>query len=187
MSDATDQSRFEELLSASAGVIRACRYCGADPGRPVVPVGSLFVALPVLSQNSIDVSNRHGGRRQYRVLRDDYCLAIRSWCLGKRLRTWTAITPGERRVEKTAGLAAARALRSGREPRWRRVLITRYYGTDERLFDYANLVGGCKPLLDALVLEGLLFDDRVKWCEDHYRQESHASLRGAGIMVEEDG
>ena len=35
-----------------------------------------------------------------------------------------------------------------------------------RLLDYTNLIGGIKPLEDALVALGLLVDDMPKWCED---------------------
>ena len=50
----------------------------------------------------------------------------------------------------------------------RRLKITRY---STRLLDYGNLVGGCKPLLDAIKLSGLIVDDSPKWIEDKYFQE----------------
>jgi hypothetical protein len=49
----------------------------------------------------------------------------------------------------------------------RKVTITRHSaGT----LDKGNLIGGCKPLLDALVRLGLLVDDSPEWLDDHYRQ-----------------
>ena len=50
----------------------------------------------------------------------------------------------------------------------RRLKITRF---STRLLDYGNLVGGCKPLLDAMKLSGLIADDSPKWIEDEYFQE----------------
>lgn len=40
-----------------------------------------------------------------------------------------------------------------------------------RDMDYGNLVGGCKPVLDALVKVGVLYDDAPKWVREHYDQE----------------
>ena len=39
-----------------------------------------------------------------------------------------------------------------------------------KLMDYGNLVGGCKPLVDALVKTKLLVDDNPTNLRDHYRQ-----------------
>ena len=50
----------------------------------------------------------------------------------------------------------------------RQVKITRF---STRLLDYGNLVGGCKPLLDAMKLSGLIVDDAPKWINDEYFQE----------------
>lgn len=63
----------------------------------------------------------------------------------------------------------------------RRIEITRYLAAppaakratgrgSPQLLDYGNLVGGCKPLLDALVLAKLLLDDSPRNLIDHYRQ-----------------
>lgn len=65
-------------------------------------------------------------------------------------------------------------------PEKRRIAITRH-GT--KLLDYGNLVGGCKPLLDALVAEGVLYDDSPAWVEDHY-QQTIAPKKEVGIVVE---
>lgn len=53
----------------------------------------------------------------------------------------------------------------------RRLLVLRAFSGRERLRDYVNLVGGCKAVIDALVLQDLLVDDSPKWLEDDYRQE----------------
>ena len=44
----------------------------------------------------------------------------------------------------------------------------------ERERDYVNLVGGCKAVVDALVSQGLLVDDKPKFLADEYRQERQA-------------
>lgn len=58
--------------------------------------------------------------------------------------------------------------RTAREEVKRKVTITSYRkGT----LDHDNLVGGCKPLMDALVAAGWLYDDAPEWVEVEYRQE----------------
>jgi hypothetical protein len=53
----------------------------------------------------------------------------------------------------------------------RRIYFCRFYGKGKRPYDYGNLVGGFKPLLDEIVRAGLLVDDRPNTCADYYRQE----------------
>lgn len=48
--------------------------------------------------------------------------------------------------------------------------ITRYIRDKNYRLDRGNLVGGCKPLLDAAVQAGLLIDDREDHLDDHYDQ-----------------
>lgn len=52
----------------------------------------------------------------------------------------------------------------------RRVVIERYWGSRYRPLDYDNLVGGCKPLLDAMVTAKLLTSDDVAGVIAHYLQ-----------------
>jgi hypothetical protein len=52
----------------------------------------------------------------------------------------------------------------------RRVFFTRFWGKGKRAYDYGNLVGGFKPLLDELVKAGYLIDDCPKYCSEYYRQ-----------------
>ena len=40
----------------------------------------------------------------------------------------------------------------------------------KRLLDNGNFIGGCKPLIDAIVDAKLLKNDDVKSCKIHYRQ-----------------
>ena len=50
----------------------------------------------------------------------------------------------------------------------RTVRITSYRA--RRITDHANLVGGCKGLIDGLVRAGLLVDDSDQWIAAEYRQ-----------------
>lgn len=52
----------------------------------------------------------------------------------------------------------------------RRLVVTRMFCGREKERDYINLVGGMKSVVDALVLEGLLVDDKPAALEDAYRQ-----------------
>jgi len=66
----------------------------------------------------------------------------------------------------------------------RRVVITR---RSSGTLDHDNHVGGCKPLLDALVAVGLLVDDSPEWVEVEYRQARWKAVdRGdrAGTVVQ---
>ncbi len=62
-------------------------------------------------------------------------------------------------------------------PRKRKVTFTRH---SSGTLDYGNMVGGMKPLLDALVLEGFLFDDSPAWLDDTYEQAK--CRRGEGFV-----
>jgi len=66
-----------------------------------------------------------------------------------------------------------KATRPAEEPAQgqRRVWFTRHYGARKRDFDYANLVGGGKPLIDTLVRCGYFVDDSPKLMIAYYKQE----------------
>lgn len=62
----------------------------------------------------------------------------------------------------------------------RRVSITSY--RRQRFHDDANLVGGCKGLIDGLVRAGLLVDDSRQWATFTYAQDlASASPLGKGV------
>lgn len=65
-----------------------------------------------------------------------------------------------------SSLVGSRLLARGR----RRVKITSY--RKQRFHDEANLVGGCKGLIDGLVRSGLLVDDSSQWASFAYHQET---------------
>lgn len=60
----------------------------------------------------------------------------------------------------------------------RHVIITRH---SPRKLDHDNLVGGCKPLVDALVACGALVDDDPESVSVEYRQSAEPSQ---GVTVE---
>lgn len=68
-------------------------------------------------------------------------------------------------------------------PGKRRVTITRVYGGRQRPFDYANLVGGSKGLVDAMAIEGLIEGDDPSRLEDHYQQVQGKPI-GVTITIE---
>lgn len=68
----------------------------------------------------------------------------------------------------------------------RRVFFTRFWGARKRAFDYGNLVGGFKPLLDMLVKMNLLLDDKPALCSEYYRQMKSPDGIGHIILVLED-
>lgn len=72
----------------------------------------------------------------------------------------------------------------------RRVTLTRCYGGRQQERDRDNLIGGMKSVLDALVLERLLVDDKSQWAELHYSQrrlddDAPKSARGLIVHIEE--
>lgn len=50
-------------------------------------------------------------------------------------------------------------------------VITRYYGERKRPYDLENLVGGCKPLIDALKHHNIIPDDNPAVWVGYYKQE----------------
>jgi hypothetical protein len=66
----------------------------------------------------------------------------------------------------------------------RRVTITRRYSGRCREMDRDNLLGGVKMLVDALVQEGALHDDKPAWLELHVLQQ-RAPVDVTHVLVEE--
>lgn len=59
------------------------------------------------------------------------------------------------------------------EEKFAMVKLTRLIGTRGRLMDYDNLVGGAKPVLDALKVLGMVKDDSPKWIKVDYQQKKY--------------
>lgn len=117
---------------------------------------AFIVPLEPPSQNVV-AGNKGGGRHKYKEIRDNYRMLFRN-------------------KMNTIGIPRATDKR--------RVLVTRLYSGRGKKRDFGNLVGGCKPLLDALTLEGLIIDDKDSCLEDHYYQERREES-GVRIVLEE--
>ena len=68
----------------------------------------------------------------------------------------------------------------------RRVFFERHWGKGKRAYDYGNLVGGFKPLLDEIVRAGWLIDDCPKMCEEYYHQEKSHTKKDYIVVTIED-
>jgi hypothetical protein len=64
----------------------------------------------------------------------------------------------------------------------RRLVARRQYSGREQERDRINLIGGYKPVIDAMVLEGLLVDDAPRWLDDSYAQERVAKGNLSGVL-----
>ncbi len=107
------------------------------------------------SQNVL--ARRHKHPAAYKKLRD-------------RLQTWLMVEMTNGRIPKATTK--------------RRLTITRYVRSKRYLLDRGNFVGGCKPLLDAAIRQGLIKDDREEWLDDVYHQEISQQQR-TEILVED--
>jgi len=122
-----------------------CPACGFEP---TAKVRSYVIELKhtAKSLNGVGVNNKTN--RGYRKERND---------CDKKVRSFLA--------QHDIPIASSR----------RRVLFYRFYGKGKRAYDYGNLVGGFKPLLDVIVRNKLLVDDNPKFCSDYYFQAKSAT------------
>lgn len=117
-----------------------CSLCGGDPHARVATSWSFRVNRDAPTQNVMG-NNRGGGRWAYKKERQEWL----RWILIER----PCIPEAEAK---------------------RRVTITRCYSGNQKLRDHGNLVGGLKPVVDALVLSGTIKDDSPHWVEIYYHQ-----------------
>lgn len=83
---------------------------------------------------------------------------------------WSVVTR-ERKAWETATMVAAAHAKAERSELPRHCTV-RILAKRKRLIrDIANLIGGAKPLVDALVSLRLIYDDADRWCTLHYAQE----------------
>jgi len=138
--------------------VTRCRLCGGEPDAVMSARWEFLVPIEPPSQNTI-ASNKGAGRFRYAKVRTDFEIYFRV------------------RIVQ---------LKIPRATRRRRVMFTRYYtGQRARSRDHGNFIGGMKPVLDALVRQGMLVDDRPEYCEDYYRQERHDCISGIALVLEE--
>ena len=122
-------------------------------------------------------------------------LAPPSWSvtLPRRLRSLNEHSPNAntqrqqyRREREAWQFAVTMAMRLKSIPRAqerRRIVITRIIGSRERAYDYDNLVGGAKALVDAMTRAGLVVDDAARWLDAEYCQERVAGAFGVRLDV----
>ncbi len=123
-----------------------CPYCLADLTREVTHRWDFYLPLEPPSQNY--VGKNSGGwteRNRYKKFRTDFALLLQN---------------------KKNELKIPDAQEK------RRVILTRLYAPSKhgRPRDRANIVGGAKMLVDAMVEVKLLVDDAEEWLDDYYRQ-----------------
>lgn len=133
-----------------------CARCGFDPDVVVTASWSFTIEMGTASLNA-QSTNKGGRRFAYKETRNHW-----SW--------WFR----ERRL----------ALRIPVARRRRRLTLTRLYSGRQRELDRDNLVGGLKMVVDAMVRERLLVDDKNSAAEIHYLQERAAS-QGLRVLLEE--
>ncbi len=139
----------------------ACVKCGHNPAAKVIAAWAFTLAGELHSMNR-HVVNFGAARHAYRRERDAWAWLARA----ARLKHRIAIATGRRRLT-----------------------LTRIYAGRQRELDRDNLAGGAKPLVDALVREGLLVDDTSRWLELHHDQERGTAPgdRGVRVLLEELG
>ncbi len=133
----------------------ACIACSYDGSLPVKRRWAFYIPRQPASQNEFKGQNRFAYRRHRH-----------EW------EQWLIVAAG--RIE--------RAPRTN--TRVRRVFVYRLLGKGSREYDRGNLVGGSKPLLDAMVNAGLLVDDSAAHCEDHYPAQLRAADHDAHSLAD---
>lgn len=123
---------------------KRCPGCGYDFDLVVTEQHEFRLDLVWPSQNALKANTKYN--HTYKKVRDEFIVKVAT--------ASNCATPAET---------------------YRRVFLTRHYGRGPgggrcRAYDYGNLVGGGKPLLDALVWNGLLVDDKPEYCDDYYAQ-----------------
>lgn len=110
------------------------------------------------SQNVVSGNKgSRGAKAKYKKYRSDYEILIRAWM-------------NELKIPD----AKSR----------RRISIIRLYAGRSKRMDRGNMIGGCKPLLDAMTRTGLIVDDREEFLEDHYYQ-TRSEVNEVEIIIEE--
>lgn len=173
-----------------------CPTCGHETPT-VLRAWSTFIAAKVESANSRSV-NAGAARWAYAKKRDE-------WILRWRSAVWICEDPaddsGHVDVKTTStdcyGRVASSDVIIALErispvvtseiwdiKRKRNVTFTRHYAGREREMDHANMVGGMKGAVDAMVRAGLLVDDSPKWFAAEYRQV-RSDRSGLHVLIEE--
>lgn len=132
----------------------ACVKCGYDP------LAAVSAAWSFLIQRAVKSGNAHV-----------YNVGASRWAYAKERDAWQSLI----RARCNLGIPGAH----GR----RRVTLCRYYGGRQRELDGDNFQTGAKPVVDALVRERLLVDDRREFAEIHYLQIKTSVEEQRGLVI----
>ncbi len=136
--------------------MKSCPYCCADFDAVITKTWRFDIPVQPPSQNVV-AQNKGKSRHRYKEVRDTFEYLLNA----ERVRL---------------GVPKATVKR--------RVIITRLYTGRGQRRDRGNLIGGCKPLVDALHRTGLLVDDAEQWVDDYYHQHK-CDRSGTLIDLEE--
>ena len=131
------------MNSADGDIFGRCSICDSSLKSYSDDCYQFTIDCKIYSQNVIYNKGSYSSMRRYRSLRDEYIFSI------KRVMV-------ELRIPDAIGR--------------RRIHVVRQFGKGKRKFDRGNLIGGCKPLLDAMRACSFIVDDTVLMIEDHYSQ-----------------
>jgi hypothetical protein len=120
-----------------------CPACGFDQSIVTDVIGEIQLLVNWPSQNTLGANTRGSNGYHYRKLRQEFANALHTQLLAFQL----PVATGKRRI-------------------W----FTRIYRPGKRPYDDANLRGGGKHIVDALVNRGLLIDDDNEHFEGLYKQ-----------------
>lgn len=127
----------------------ACAKCGHDPEAAVSARWTLALDKRLTSANLHTVN-----------------VGASRWRYAKERDAWQWLVKAERVNQRVVPATSASK---------RRVTIERVYAGRCQEMDRDNLVGGCKPLVDALVRERVVYDDKAAWLELHVTQRRGGS------------
>lgn len=135
-----------------------CVKCGFDPA--IVPAKTWELEIPYIVK-SMNAHHVNAGAARHVYRRD-------------------------RGIIQTALMVERRRLRVPRAIKLRQATLTRVMGYGQREFDRDNLHGGCKIVVDAMVIEELLVGDTREWARVFYDQVRSTNKKPAlRILLEE--
>lgn len=135
----------------------ACSRCGYDPDVKVTASWSFLIQRDPPTMNE-RIFNAGNSRWRYRKERDLWASEF-------------MVARGNTRIPKA------------RANERRRVTLERVYNGRMQERDRDNLIGGMKPIVDALVMQGLILGDSPDLAEIHYNQVREPGTMSRGLRV----
>lgn len=135
----------------------SCVFCGGNPRAPIADTWAFFIERELGSLND-RMTNEGAKRFAYAKDRD----AWHQWMTATRVNLRIPVAQKKRRV-----------------------VIERQFGSRGRAYDYGNLVGGAKALVDAMTRAQLIVGDAPHELEDHYQQSKTDGAAGVRIWLQE--